>query len=65
MCLKSNSNLGENWGKLILAILKISTSNLTFLGGNKFFFAKVPQLWSTGWKGLKVVDGEGQNLTFF
>ena len=47
--------LGEKWGGTpilshfspISAILKIFTSVLTFLGGKNFFFAKVPQWWSS------------------
>ena len=61
----------EKWGGTpilshflqILAIIKIFTSVLTFLGGKKFFFAKVPQKWSSFLKKIHCIfvtlGGEG------
>ena len=62
---------------LILAILKIFKSVLTFLGGQKNFFSKVPQKWSSFFKKYIVffvtLAGQGgggvrrnvTNVTFF
>ena len=77
-------NLGEKWGGTpilshfspISAILKIFTSVLTFLGGKNFFFAKVPQWWSSFLKKIHCIfryirGGRGgvrrdvTNVTFF
>ena len=68
--------LGEKWGGTpilshfspISAILKIFTSVLTFLGGKNFFFAKVPQWWSSFLKKIHCIfryirGGEGGGQT--